>query len=143
TFSIGGSNPVVDSFDSNQGSYASTKCQKTTPPFDCGADVYANGGTASATTVTVNIDTSGTKVYGNISDSRGRVHLDTSVWVYGDVKYDPRIGSCQIGTADCPSPQALPQVQGQVIQGATFPVVPPSVQPCGPPYSPKTFVNSK
>jgi len=132
TFSIGGGQSLVDSFDSSLGTYATTNCQKTTAPFDCGANVSANGAGASAQTTTVNIG-NGTPVYGNITDSRGQIALAGTI--YGNATYDPVNGGCP----NCNSTS----VKGSIIQASTTPVVPPAVQPCGPPYSPVAYVQSK
>jgi len=120
---------LVDSFDSNLGPYSATnRCQKTIAPFDCGAELHANGAGASPSTPTVTVST----LYGNIIDSQGQVGIGT---VYGDVTYDPVLGSC-------PNCNAT-NVKGSIIQATSPPVTVQPLQPCGPPYSPLAFVQSK
>jgi Tfp pilus assembly protein PilX len=139
----GSQGALVDSFDSSPGPscpgpncYNNTKCRKQMPPFDCGADVYAGSG-STPTTQTVSIGNNA-KVYGNITNSQGLVDFNGGANIYGNLTYAPSPnGGC---TANCTSPTP---VHGQVIMNSTSSPVPSPVQPCGPPYSPSTYVNGK
>src|SRR6266571_597796 len=123
-FTLSGNGALVDSFDSSVAPYATQHCQKITAPFDCGANVTADGGGGTASTTSVSIGNN-TFIYGNVTDSLGVVSLNNSANIYGDVFYAPAPnGSC----TNCTSPTP---VHGTASAQQTSPPIVPAVQPCG------------
>jgi Tfp pilus assembly protein PilX len=123
-FTLSGNGALVDSFNSSVAPYATQHCQKTTAPFDCGANVTADGGGGTSSTTSISIGNN-TTIYGNVTDSLGVVSLNSNTNIYGDVIYAPSPnGSCPICTSPTP-------VHGTAsAQPTTAPIV-PAVQPCG------------
>ncbi len=123
-FTLSGNGALVDSFNSSVAPYATQHCQKITPPFDCGADVFADGGGGTSSTVSVSIGNN-TTVYGNVTDTLGVVSLNSATNIYGDVTYAPSPnGSC----TNCTSPTPVHGTPSA--QQTTSPIV-PAVQSCG------------
>jgi Tfp pilus assembly protein PilX len=133
-FTLSGSGALVDSFNSSVAPYATQHCQKIAPPFDCGADVTADGGGGTSSSISVSIGNN-TTVYGNVTDSLGVVSLNSGANIYGAVTYAPSPnGSCSVCTSPTP-------VHGTASAQQTTPPVVPAVQPCGT-FTPSSVVSS-
>src|SRR2546428_10043801 len=71
-FTLSGNGALVDSFNSSVAPYATQHCQKITAPFDCGANVTADGG-GGAASATSGFTGQYTFLYGKVTRSPGVV----------------------------------------------------------------------